>query len=139
MASKCAWIIIDSSAVSIEEIMLKLDSNGEGYWELKSISAQTLWRARGLAKQNGMYLFMRGQKESVANGTESTLVLSTLVLILRKEPPHSYLFWDYVILHDPMIGKSQSMRCFAREWQCFGPDPDLLVEDIDETLFAKCY
>lgn len=113
--------------------MLKLDSNGEGSWELKSISARTLWMARELAKEKGMYLYVWGRKENVVSGTETFLVL-----ILRKDAPAYVSFLDYVILYDPTIGKPQSMRCFAREWQCFGPDQDLLRAGIDETLFAKC-
>lgn len=112
--------------------MLKLDSNGEGSRELKSISALTLWRTRELAKEKEMYLYIFGNAKSVASGTESTLVL-----VLRKEPPAYRSFLDYVILHDP-TSKPQSMRCFAREWRCCGPDLDLPCADIDETLFAKC-
>lgn len=79
-----------------------------------------------------MYLYVWGRKEYVADHKESMLGL-----VLRKEPPAYVSFLDYVILHDP-TSKTQSMRCFAREWQCFGPDQDLLRAGIDETLFAKC-
>lgn len=112
--------------------MLKLDLDGEGCWKLKSISAGTLWRARELAKEKEMYLYMWGRKEYVADHKESTLVL-----VLRKAPPAYRSFLDYVILHDPTSIASIAF-CFAREWQCGGPALDLLCADIDETLFAKC-
>ena len=91
----CARIITDNSAESVEEIMLKLDSDGEGQWERRRISVQQLWWTQDHAKEKQMFCFTWTRKNDLVPGGLETF------LVLSKEPPAYEPSLQYSVLHDP--------------------------------------